>query len=91
MTYLLGMSFDSEALYKWRVTHNMTQQQAADALGVAAGTLRNWEQGIRRIPATVELLISKLKPSDLPADRGSGGKRPIGVRKHERKTNRKKN
>jgi len=32
-----------------RRRHGMTQQQFADAFGIALGTLRNWEQG-RRIP-----------------------------------------
>jgi len=28
-----------------RVNANLTQQQAADALGVAVSTLKNWEKG----------------------------------------------
>lgn len=88
MTYFSNMSsFDSEKLYTWRVKNGMTQAQAAEVLGVAKGTLKNWEQGLRRIPTTIELLIGKLKPADLPANRGSEGKRPIGVRKHVRKAN----
>jgi transcriptional regulator with XRE-family HTH domain len=78
--------FDRDQLYAWRIKHNLTQAQAAEALGVAKGTLKNWEQGIRRIPGTVELLIAKLKPRDLPADRGSAGKRPIGVRIHKKRS-----
>lgn len=83
MTYLTIMKkFDSERLYTWRVGNNLTQAQAAKVLGVATGTLKNWEQGIRGIPTTIELLVEKLKHSDLPTDRGSEGKRPIGIRKH---------
>jgi transcriptional regulator with XRE-family HTH domain len=85
MTYFAGMkNFGPEALYNWRIENNLTQAQAAEVLGVAKGTLKNWEQGIRRIPTTIELLIEKLKPSDLPADRGPAGTRPIGVRAHNK-------
>ncbi|MCA3247555.1 MAG: helix-turn-helix transcriptional regulator [Azospirillum sp.] len=72
--------FDREALYQWRLKHNLTQEQAARAVGVTPGAWRNWEQGLRNISAPTAMLIQKLKPSDLPADRGSAGKRPIGVR-----------
>lgn len=84
MTYFVEMkNFGPDALYNWRIENNLTQAQAAEVLGVAKGTLKNWEQGIRRIPTTIELLIEKLKPSDLPADRGTAGTRPIGVRAHK--------
>ena len=73
-------NFDREALYQWRVKNNLTQEQAARVLGVSAAAWRHWEQGSRSISPPVALLISKLKPSDLPSDRGSGGKRPVGVR-----------
>ena len=79
--------FDREELYRWRVKNNLTQEQAARVLGVSAAAWRHWEQGSRSISPPVALLISKLKPSDLPPDRGSGGKRPIGVR--ERKSAKK--
>jgi transcriptional regulator with XRE-family HTH domain len=72
--------FDREALYQWRVRHNLTQEQAARVVGVTPGAWRNWEQGLRNISPPIALLIQKLKPSDLPKDRGSSGKRPIGVR-----------
>jgi transcriptional regulator with XRE-family HTH domain len=85
MTYFVGVkTFGPAALYDWRIKNNLTQAQAAEVLGVAKGTLKNWEQGIRRIPTTVELLIEKLKPSDLPADRGTAGTRPIGIRVHKK-------
>jgi transcriptional regulator with XRE-family HTH domain len=72
--------FDRESLYKWRVKHNLTQSQAARVVGVSAGAWRNWEQGLRNISPPIALLIQKLQPSDLPKDRGSAGKRPVGVR-----------
>ncbi|MCM0018742.1 MAG: helix-turn-helix domain-containing protein [Tagaea sp.] len=72
--------FDRESLYNWRIKHNLTQEQAARVVGVTAGAWRNWEQGLRNISPPTAMLIQKLKPSDLPSDRGSSGKRPIGVR-----------
>jgi len=63
----------------WRVRHNLTQAQAALLLGVSLSGFRKWEQDARTPPVHIGLLIERLKPSDYPADAGSGGKRPIGV------------
>jgi hypothetical protein len=76
---------DGNFIYQWRVKHGMTQAQAAAVLGVAHGTLRNWEQGVRNPPGHYRLLIDRLRASDYPKKRGSMGKRPIGVTKHERR------
>lgn len=73
-------TFDKDALYEWRLRHDLTQEQAAQVLRVSPAALRKWEQGSRAIPAMVELLIERLLPRDFPKQRGSQGKRPIGVR-----------
>ncbi|MBL8806181.1 MAG: helix-turn-helix domain-containing protein [Rhodospirillales bacterium] len=77
--------FDGEFIYRWRVEHQMTQAQAAALLGVAAGTLRNWEQRLRTPPAQTKLLIDRLRPEDYPAIKPPAGKRPIGVRNWKRR------
>jgi transcriptional regulator with XRE-family HTH domain len=63
----------------WRVSHNLTQAQAARLLAVSLSGLRKWEQGARKPPAHLKLLIERLRPSDYPTDAGSGGNRPIGI------------
>lgn len=55
------------ALRSWRLTRAQpegaaTQPTAAKLLGVPVQTYRNWEQGIRRIPPTVERIIELLTP-----------------------------
>jgi hypothetical protein len=77
--------FDGEFIYKWRVEHQMTQAQAAELLGVAYGTLRNWEQGLRSPPEQARLLIDRLRPGDYPKGAGAAGKRPLGVRNWSRR------
>jgi transcriptional regulator with XRE-family HTH domain len=63
----------------WRVSHNLTQAQAARLLGVSLSGLRKWEQDERTPPAHLRLLIERLRPSDYPPDAGSGGNRPVGI------------
>lgn len=48
-----------------RQRHGMTQQEFADAFGIAIGTLRNWEQGRRSPegPAHVLLQVIEKRPS----------------------------
>ena len=41
---------DPERFYVERMTAGMTQQQAAEYLGVSVRTMRNWETGCNRIP-----------------------------------------
>jgi hypothetical protein len=77
--------FDGEFIYRWRVEHQMTQPQAAKLLGVAAGTLRNWEQGLRNPPEQARLLIERLRPGDYPKKSGPTGKRPPGLRSWSRR------
>lgn len=39
-----------DELKAWRQRHQLSQPQAAAWLEIAVGTLRNYEQGIRKIP-----------------------------------------
>ncbi len=64
------------AIFDWRRDHNLTQQQAAEILGVAAVTVQSWELGRRNPPLQVGLLIERLRPDDYPTSPGSAGKRP---------------
>lgn len=77
--------FDGEFIYKWRIEHRMTQPVAAKLLGVAPGTLRNWEQGLRTPPEQTRLLIERLRPGDYPKEADPKGKRPLGVRTWSRR------
>lgn len=71
--------FDGSAFREWRAQHNLTQDQAADLVGVTVHTVRTWEQGVRPPPRNVVLLIERLKPTDYPKDAGSAGHRPVGI------------
>jgi transcriptional regulator with XRE-family HTH domain len=71
--------FDGSAFREWRTQHSLTQDQAADLVGVTVYTVRSWEQGVRPPPRNVALLIERLKPSDFPKDVGSAGNRPVGI------------
>lgn len=42
-----------DALRAWRKRLGLSQSQAAALLPIAAGTLKNYEQGIRPIPAVL--------------------------------------
>jgi transcriptional regulator with XRE-family HTH domain len=73
---------DRGPIYAWRIKNGLTQSQAAGMLNVPLSTLKNWEQNRRQPPALVSLLIERLKPEDYPKQRGSEGRRPIGVFVH---------
>jgi transcriptional regulator with XRE-family HTH domain len=47
------------ALRKARVLVGMTQQDLADAMGITQGQVSQWEMGMRDIPASVLLDLSK--------------------------------
>ena len=71
----------------WRAKHVLTQQQAADLIGLTVHTVQSWEQGVREPPKHIVMLIQRLKPEDFPADAGSAGNRPVGVAtKNKRKS-----
>jgi putative transcriptional regulator len=46
-TFPPAPSYDADAIRAIRQTYRWSQTEFADALNVSAGTLRNWEQGIR--------------------------------------------
>lgn len=48
-----------EELQKAREAAGLTQQQAADKLGIAVGTLRNWEQDRRHPTALLQQTVLK--------------------------------
>ena len=41
---------DKWEFLRWRRTLGYTEEEAADTLGVARGTINNWERGGTRIP-----------------------------------------
>jgi DNA-binding XRE family transcriptional regulator len=73
---------DRGPIYAWRIENGLTQAQAAGVLNVPLPTLKNWEQNRRQPPALIALLIERLRPGDYPKQRGSEGRRPIGVFVH---------
>ena len=79
--------FTGSDFRKWRGEHDLTQQQAADLIGLTIHTGQSWEQGVREPPKHIVLLIQRLKPEDYPADAGSAGNRPVAVAtKNKRKS-----
>lgn len=64
------------AIFVWRRDNNLTQEQAAEILGVAAVTVQSWELGRRNPPVHIGMLIDRLRPDDYPENPGSTGKRP---------------
>lgn len=54
-------------LQKAREAARLTQQQAADMIGIAVGTLRNWEQD-RRHPSVLlqQTVLNKIRPTTRP-------------------------
>jgi DNA-binding XRE family transcriptional regulator len=51
-----------EELKAWRTAHNLSRPQLAEKLGVAAGTVRNWEQGFRQPPSWIDAALPRLEP-----------------------------
>jgi transcriptional regulator with XRE-family HTH domain len=72
-------------IFKWRSAHNLTQQQAADVLGVSIATVQSWETDRRNPPVHIGMLIERLRPEDYPKDTGSAGKRPAARRSRSAK------
>jgi len=71
--------FTGSDLRAWRSEHDLTQQQAADLLGVTIHTIQSWEQAVREPPKYIVMLIHRLRPEDYPSSVGSGGNRPVAV------------
>jgi DNA-binding XRE family transcriptional regulator len=67
-------------IFEWRSEHDLTQQQAADILGVSLATVTSWEVNRRNPPAHIWMLIERLRPEDYPENPGSAGKRPAARR-----------
>lgn len=79
--------FTGSDLRTWRGQHDLTQQQAADLLGVTIHTIQSWEQGVREPPKHIVMLIQRLRSEDYPSGVGSAGNRPVAVgTKIKRKT-----
>ena len=58
---------DTEYLADKRFLYNLTQQELADALGVAYQTVANWERGRTRVPKWVRCLDwPALEPAPKP-------------------------
>ena len=55
MVYDRGM--EGFELREWREGAELTQEQLAEWLGVAANTIARWERGERSIPPTVPLAL----------------------------------
>lgn len=51
---------DKWEFLRWRRTLGYTQEEAAEKLGVARGTIVNWERGSTRIPQATELACCEL-------------------------------
>lgn len=80
-------NFDGSDFRNWRISHNLTQEQAADLVGVTVHAIRSWEQGVRSPSRNISLLVERLKPDDYPKNTGSIGNRPIGIStRNQRKT-----
>lgn len=57
-----------DELKAWRAAHGLSQPQLARRLEIAVGTLRNYEQGIRRIPSFMRRALRDLA-AELAAER----------------------
>lgn len=58
----------ADELMAFREQHNLTRVQVAALVGVAPGTVRNWEQtskGSRRMPAPADLLLRRATRADI--------------------------
>ncbi len=82
--------FSGSDLRTWRAAHDLTQQQAADLVGVTIHAIQSWEQGVREPPKHIVMLIQRFRPDDYPADAGSAGNRPpaIGTKIKRKKSDR---
>jgi transcriptional regulator with XRE-family HTH domain len=73
-----------ERIAAFRKTHNITQVQLAEALGVSQQTLQSYEVGRRRIPVsalpvvahTLSVSLDELFGESKPAARGKPGPEP---------------
>ena len=45
---------------RWRRTLGYTQEEIGEKLGVARGTINNWERGVTRIPQAIELACCEI-------------------------------
>jgi DNA-binding XRE family transcriptional regulator len=77
--------FDGSAFRAWRIDHDLTQEQAAELVGVTVHTIRSWEQGVRSPSRNIALLIERLRPDDYPQNAGSAGNRPVGISTQNRR------
>ncbi len=51
---------DKWEFLRWRRTLGYTQEEAGEKLGVARGTIVNWERGTTRIPQAIDLACCEL-------------------------------
>ena len=79
-------SLSGSDIFKWRSARDLTQQQAADILGVSIATVQSWEINRRNPPVHIGMLIDRLRPEDYPEKRGSAGKRPAARRSRRTKS-----
>lgn len=57
--------WSGDELKEWRERHNLSQVQAADALGFPPRSIEDWERGARKpaYPVSVRKLMEAYKPS----------------------------
>ena len=63
------------ALRAWRRSSHLTQQQAADLLGVHQRSIRKWERGERQIPNMLALALEALTSATQRCTRDSADAR----------------
>ena len=54
-----------EELRAFRAKHGLTRVQVAALLNVALGTIRNWEQGVRRMSAPEGMLLRRVTQAEI--------------------------
>ena len=57
-----------DQLKSWRLRLGLTQEQAAEALGVTRSGVQHWEYGRREIPRYIELACKAVEADSPPAD-----------------------
>lgn len=72
-----------EELKSWRQAHNLSRVDLAEKIGVAPGTVRNWEQGARQPPAWFDAQRERLE-----RELAEASKRPRGRPKRRRTSGR---